>query len=89
MADRTVSDKGVYRLAGAILLQAIQDATSSSMGKRAGALRWMRNNSEASYSFPFICRILNRNPEEVRQYCERKIAERRNGDSYFRGSTVQ
>ena len=39
--QRATSDKAVYRLAGAVLLQAVQDATSHSAGKPAGAIRWM------------------------------------------------
>jgi hypothetical protein len=72
-----MSERGVYRLAGAMLLQAIQDTTSSSTGRRSGALRWMRRSSDDTlFSFSFVCRVLNRDPEEVRRYCEGKAAER-------------
>ncbi|HZS50798.1 MAG TPA: hypothetical protein VFA54_08060 [Bryobacterales bacterium] len=71
-----MSERGVYRLAGAMLLQAIQDASSSSSGRRSSALRWIRSSDDSCFSFSFVCRILNRNPEEVRRYCEQKAAER-------------
>ena len=58
-----MSDRGVNRLAAAVLLQAIQDATSSSMGRRAGAIRWVSSNAPGGYSFLFVCRALNRDPE--------------------------
>jgi len=73
----TASDRAIYRLAGAILLQAIQDATSSSIGKRASALRWMSRHEECYFSFPFICRILSRDPFQVRRFCECRAAQRR------------
>ena len=71
------SERGVYRLAAAVLLQAIQDATSNSMGRRAGAIRWISRNQEGGYSFLFVCRAVNRDPEAVRLYCRREISKRR------------
>jgi hypothetical protein len=77
-----MSDRGVYRLAGAMLLQAIQDASSTSMGRRSSALRWMNGNDDSCYSFAFICRVLNRNPDEIRRFCQRKAAERRGPEPF-------
>ena len=71
------SERGIYRLAAAVLLQAIQDATSISMGRRAGAIRWISSNQEGGYSFVFVCRTVNRDPEAVRLFCRREIAKRR------------
>ena len=71
------SERGVYRLAAAVLLQAIQDATSVSMGRRTGAIRWISSNQEGGYSFLFVCRTVNRDPEAVRLFCQREIAKRR------------
>ena len=71
------SERGVYRLAAAVLLQAMQDATSLSMGRRACALRWISSNQDGGYSFLFVCRALNRDPEAVRLFCRREIAKRR------------
>lgn len=78
-----MSEKGVYRLAGAMLLQAIQDAGSGSVGRRSGALRWMSAKDDSCFSFAFVCRVLNRDPAEVRQFCERKAAERRRPEISF------
>jgi hypothetical protein len=61
-----MSDRGVSRLAAAVLLQAIQDVTSSSTGRRAGAMRWIFGNEQNGYSFEFVCRTLNRDPEVIR-----------------------
>jgi|ERR1041384_6645250 len=69
-------ERGVYRLAGAMLLQAINDVGSISQGRRKSALRWMRSGEDSLFSFEFVCRVLNRNPEEVRRFCERKLATR-------------
>ena len=74
--EAVLSDRGAYRLAGAMLLQAINDATSRSAGRRAGAMRWMGRRGGDGYSFDYICRILNRSPEEVRRFCHRRTAER-------------
>lgn len=78
-----MSEKGVYRLAGAMLLQAIQDAGSNSVGRRTGALRWMSSKDNGCFSFTFVCRVLNRDPAEVRQFCERKAAQRRRPEISF------
>ena len=74
---KPTSERGVYRLAAAVLLQALQDATSISMGRRTGALRWISSNQDGGYSFIFVCRALSRDPEAVRLYCQREIAKRR------------
>ena len=79
-----VLDRGVYRLAAAVLLQAILDAGSSSMGRRTSALRWINSKDESCYSFTFICRVLSRDPEEVRRLCERKAAASRKASFGFR-----
>ena len=72
-----MSDRGVYRLAGAMLLQAIQDAGSNSVGRRSSALRWMHSRDDSGFSFPFVCRVLNRDPDRVREFCNRRAAQRR------------
>ena len=80
-----MSDQGVYRLATAVLVQAIQDITSSSIGRRTTALRWINSNQECCYSFTFICRALNRDPEQVRRLCLSKAASRRVAEADFGG----
>ncbi len=77
-------DRAVYRLATAVLLQAVQDAGSSSIGKRSAALRWINSNEQSSFSFTFICRVLNRDANEVRRFCESRAAARRRAYLSFR-----
>lgn len=73
-SHRELSTRAFYRLAAAMLLQAVHDATSRSTGRRASALRWMCRADDGCFSFPFICQILDRNPDDVRRFCERKLA---------------
>lgn len=79
---KAMFDQAMHRLANAMLLQAVQDALSSSTGRRTSALRWMSNADDSCYSFSFVCRLLNRDPQQVRRFCQRKAAER--GVSRFR-----
>ncbi len=83
MVERKI-DRAVYRLAAAVLLQAVQDAGSNSIGKRTAALRWINSNDQSSFSFAFICRVLNRDPDEVRRFCESRAAARRRAYLPFR-----
>ena len=83
-----MSDRGVYRLASAMLLQAVQDAGSNSVGRRSSALRWVNRRKESGLSFAFVCRVLNRDPERVRQFCVHKASQRRatfRQDPFFAG----
>lgn len=51
----------------AIVEQALQDAREFSRYGRSGpaieAMRWLQDRSEAPFSFRWICRMLNANPE--------------------------
>jgi hypothetical protein len=61
-----------------MLLQAIQDAGSNSVGRRSGALQWMSSKKDdGCLSFTFVCRVLNRDPADVRRFCERRATARR------------
>ena len=84
-----MTDKGMHRLAAAMLLQAVQDAISASNGRRNGALRWMNSKDHGAFSFGFVCRVVNRDPNEVRQFCLRKAAERRTPELLFRAMFQQ
>lgn len=66
------SPRGIHRLAGAILVQAIADMRGGSGRRREEVLRWIEAPSEARFSFVFCCRILNRDPNEVRRFLERR-----------------
>jgi hypothetical protein len=64
-----VAIRGVHRLAGAILLQAIEDLRFGTGRRRAEALRWIMDNStEEQFSFPFCCRMLRRDPKQIRRW---------------------
>jgi hypothetical protein len=67
-----------------MLLQAVQDAMSVSYGRRNGALRWMSSQDEGTFSFLFVCRVVDRDPGEVRQFCKDQMA-RRMPEVMFRG----
>jgi hypothetical protein len=69
-------DKGIHRLATAMLLQAVQDAMSASNGRRRSALRWMNSRDYGPYSFQFTCRVINRDPDQVRQFCLTQISQK-------------
>ena len=64
--------RGLHRLAGAILLQAIEDIRFRSGKTREEALQWVQSDSEDQFSFVFCCRILERDPDEVRRFLERR-----------------
>ncbi len=68
-----------------MLLQAVQDAMSISNGRRNGALRWISSKDEGAFSFLFVCRVVNRDPDEVRQFCKTQMAQRRMPELTFRG----
>jgi hypothetical protein len=67
-----VSVRGVHRLAGAILVQAIEDIRCGSGRRREDAVRWITDSSEEQFSFVFCCRMLNRDPDEVRRFLVRQ-----------------
>jgi len=64
--------RGVQRLAGAVLVQAIDDLRSGSGKRRTDSLRWLRDPSEEQFSFVFCCRVLGRDAGEVRRFLERR-----------------
>ncbi|HYM09366.1 MAG TPA: hypothetical protein VEU62_01465 [Bryobacterales bacterium] len=72
VADETVNVRGVHRLAGAILVQAIEDIRCGSGRRREDAIRWITDSSEEQFSFVFCCRMLNRDPEEIRRFLVRQ-----------------
>ena len=65
--------RGLQRLAGAILLQAIEDIRTR--GGRTGedALRWLSDECDEHLSFVFCCRLLNRDPNEVRSVVLKEV----------------
>lgn len=68
--------RGVQRLAGAMLLQAVEDIRCRSGKTRHEALHWVNSPSEEQFSFIHCCRTLERDPEEIRRFLDRHdIAE--------------
>ena len=70
-----------------MLLQAVQDAMSISNGRRHSALRWMSSRNEDPYSFLFVCRVVDRDPDEVRHFCKHQMAQRQ--ELQWQGASVQ
>ena len=63
-----VNLRGVHRLAGAILVQAIEDVRCGSGRRREDAIKWVTDSSEDQFSFVSCCKLLNRDPEGVRRF---------------------
>ncbi len=71
--DIDVSDlRGIQRLAGAILLQAIEDIRLRSGRTREEALHWVQDDGNVQFSFVFCCRMLERDPDEVRKFLQHR-----------------
>jgi len=68
----TMKLRGLHRLAGAVLVQAIEDIRCGSSKKRVEAMNWVENNVEDQFSFVFCCQMLERNPAEVRRFLQRQ-----------------
>ena len=68
----SVDVRGVQRLAGAILVQAIEDIRCGSGRRREDAIHWVADPSEEQFSFVSCCHLLNRDPEEVRRFLMRR-----------------
>ncbi len=61
------ADRSLQRLAGAVLIQALQDASSGPRRFREEALEWINGKATAGFTFDFCCALLNRDPEDVRE----------------------
>ena len=51
-----------------LCVQAIEDLRCGSNRRREDAIHWIEEDSETQFSFVFCCRILQRDPEEVRRF---------------------
>ena len=67
-----VNLRGVHRLAGAILVQAIEDIRCGSGRRKEDAIHWVTDNNDSQFSFIFCCRMLDRDPEDVRRFLLRQ-----------------
>ena len=66
-APKTQANRALQRLAGAVLIQAIQDASSGPFRIREEALRWIDGETDAGMTFNLCCSLLGRDPDDVRQ----------------------
>ena len=64
--------KGFERLAGSMLLQAMADLRSGFVN-RGSAWEWMEGKGDDHLSFAQCCRILRRDPEQVRGLMIRRL----------------
>jgi hypothetical protein len=60
------ADRALKRLAGAVLIQALQDASSGPRRFREEALEWINGKETDGLSFDLCCSLLNRSPDDVR-----------------------
>ena len=59
--------RGVQRLAGAVLVQAIEDLNDRWGRTRGHAMQWIADRREGQFSFVYCCRMMSRNPDEMRR----------------------
>jgi len=65
-ADRSPRDRPLQRLAGAVLIQALQDTTSGPRRYCKEGLGWIKGKQTAGFTFHFCYALLNREPDDVR-----------------------
>jgi hypothetical protein len=58
-------NRGLQRLAGAVLIQALQDASSGPRRAKEEAIEWLHGRSSSKFSFQFCCSLLGRDPNDV------------------------
>lgn len=63
-------ERGLRHLAGAMLISALGDLDSRSHFRRGEVLNWISRRDARVFSFEFCCRLLGRNPNELRRKVE-------------------
>ena len=58
-------ERGLQRLAGAVLIQAMQDASSGPRRAKEEAIDWLQGGGSSKFSFEFCCSLLGRDPDDV------------------------
>lgn len=71
LAKTAPMDRALQRLAGAVLIQALQDASSGPRRSREDALDWIYGRARGKFSFEFCCSLLSRDPDDVRRRLQR------------------
>lgn len=64
--DSTV-DRGLQRLAGAVLIQALDDLSRGPRKAREQAREWIFDGAIGDFSFDLCCSLLGREPQDVRR----------------------
>lgn len=65
------ADPGLQRLAGAVLIQALEDLSRGPRRSREQALEWMLGKITDGFSFELCCSLLGRDREDVLQRVQR------------------
>ena len=83
-------DRGLQRLAGAVLIQALQDASNGPRRAREEALEWIQGRSTSKFSFSFCCSILGRDQDDVLSRLRRFafMPRSEDGSSSFYGASM-
>ena len=58
-------DPALQRLAGAVLIQALEDLTRGPQRSREEAMDWMMGKTVEGFSFELCCNLLGRDSEDV------------------------
>ncbi len=60
-------ERGLRRLAGAMLISALDDLDSRAHSRRDEVLNWISRRDARVFSFEFCCRMLGHDPNELRR----------------------
>lgn len=69
--EEAIPDRALQRLAGAVLIQALQDASNGPRRCREESLEWISGKATSGFSFEFCCALLRRVPADVRERLRR------------------
>ena len=64
-------DPALQRLAGAVLIQALEDLTRGPKRSREDALNWILGRTTEGFNFGLCCDLLGREPNDVLQRVQR------------------
>lgn len=81
--DRYGSLRPFHRLAGAVLIQAIEDLFKGTARDRRESLEWLENGKAGTLSFEMCCMLLDRDPEDVRTKLIRRYSSPRMDNSVW------
>ena len=64
-------DPSLQRLAGAVLIQALEDLTRGPKRSREEALQWILGHTKDGFNFELCCNLLGREPNDVLRRVQR------------------